>query len=260
MKILSIEKDPCRYLPYYTSAPRGGKPKRGLLAFFKGKAILPAPLSCVVMTSDLQGRESIGGRLLGQAVADAIWEGAVAGTWLRPERAFLCGDLYDVPHCDKRGASGPVDLVWDAFAQRCGASRVVGVHGNHDWLDGEPALPGNAIILDGTIWEYQGLRVGGVGGIIGKTSKNQRRSQDDFLAALTAVLDQSPYVVLLHQGPDAPGQQGDPDVRALLEAGHTGLTVFGHSHWANDWLIDLGEGQAINVDGRVVILEAEQSQ
>lgn len=151
MKIDSIDKTPCHYLPHYSSQPRGRAAARRMLPFYKGTASLPDGLSCVVLASDLQGRESIGGRLLGEAVADALRDGVTAGTWSAPDRIFLCGDLYDAPNCDKRGASGPVDPV-------C-----------------------------------------------------------------------------------------------------RGLTIFGHAHWPDDdglgWFVEIGEGLAVNVDGRVVILE-----
>jgi hypothetical protein len=42
-----------------------------------------------------------------------------------------------------------------------------------------------------------------------------------------------------------------------LETGFQGLTVFGHTRWEWPWLIPLGEGQALNVDGRVVVVLPE---
>jgi len=256
-RITHIESEPCYELPHRTSGPKGS-PLRNYLPFHRAYASgLPSHVNAVVFTSDLQGREDGGrNRLLGAPVAEALVALSQQGAIPAPDAVFLCGDLYDYPDCRKRGGTGPVDEVFQAFSvmTRC----VVGVLGNHDQIARPDALPGNTTILDGDLVDVlSGLRVGGVSGIAGNPNRNQRRTEDDFVAALEAVTDQSADILLLHQGPTDPGQsrrRGDPGVALSLETGFQGLTVFGHTRWDWPWLIGLGEGQALNVDGRVVVV------
>ena len=73
---------------------------------------------------------------------------------------------------------------------------------------------------------------------------------------MESVTTRHPHIILLHQGPEDAERhrRGDPGVTLSLATGYAGLTVFGHSHWDWPWLISLGDGQALNVDGRVVVL------
>ena len=68
---------------------------------------------------------------------------------------------------------------------------------------------------------------------------------------MESVTTRHPHIILLHQGPEDAERhrRGDPGVTLSLATGYAGLTVFGHSHWDWPWLI-----QALNVDGRVVVL------
>jgi hypothetical protein len=101
--------------------------------------------------------------------------------------------------------------------------------------------------------------VGGVSGIVGNPSWNQRRTEADFLSAVEKVTRRRPDLLLLHQGPadEERGRRGDPDVALSLATGYEGLTVFGHTRWQWPWLMTLGAGQVMNVDGRVVVVLAE---
>ncbi|OZB13812.1 MAG: hypothetical protein B7X58_08855 [Marinobacter sp. 34-60-7] len=254
--ITGVETTPFYELPYRTSGAR--QPQRCRLpfhsAFAKG---IPKGTQSLVFVSDLQGRE-IGGanRLLGEVVADELKTLVETGKTRRPDAIFVCGDLYDYPDCHKRGGSGPVDAVFEAFTRA--ASRVVGVLGNHDELTDPQRLSDAVDLLDGDVVEdVCGLTVGGVSGIVGDPHRSQRRSAESFLQVLESVTDQKPDILLLHQGPtdpNRPDRRGDHDLELSLRSGFGGLTVFGHTRWEEPWLIPMGEGQVLNVDGRVVVV------
>ena len=260
LRITRVEERPLHTRLYRTSGP-SGTPLRNRLPLHRAWASgLPDGVDALVFTSDLQGREEgSANRLMGVSVAESLAVLVEQGAIPQPQMIFLCGDLYDYPDCHKRGGTGPVDEVYVAFSRI--APQVLGVHGNHDELVEPDALPDNVQILDGQVRTVSGLRVGGVSGIIGSPRRHQRRDEDAFLAILDQVSAKRPQVLLLHQGPEDPEHhcRGDPGVTLSLETGFTGLTVFGHTHWDWPWLIDLGSGQALNVDGRVLIVLRNQS-
>lgn len=254
--IASVETTPFHELPYRTSGAR--QPQRCRLPFHRAFAKgIPPGIRSLVFTSDLQGRE-IGGtnRLLGEVVADELNTLVETGKAPRPAVIFVCGDLFDYPDCHKRGGSGPVDAVFEAFARV--APRVISVLGNHDELTDPRRLSHTIDILDGDVVEdVGGLRVGGVSGIVGDPNRSQRRNPEAFLQMVEGVTDQKPDILLLHQGPTDPSRadrRGDPDLELSLRSGFNGLTVFGHTRWEEPWLIPMGEGQALNVDWRVVVV------
>jgi hypothetical protein len=109
--------------------------------------------------------------------------------------------------------------------------------------------------MDGDLRAMDGLTVGGVSGIVG----NQRRTEGDFLPEVEKVNSQQPNLLLLHQGPsdEERGRRGDLDLALSLTTGYQGLTVCGHTRWQWPWLMTLGDGQAMNVDGRVVVIQRE---
>ena len=260
LRITRIDLNPFFTLPHRTSGS-AGVPLHNRLPFYRAYATgLPSHVKSLVLTSDLQGREAGSqNRLLGVPVAEALSALSREGVIPAPDAVFLCGDLFDYPDCRKRGGTGPVDEVFQAFSEV--TPEVVGVLGNHDQMDHPEALPDNTTLLDGGVVRVLGnLNVGGVSGIVGNPNRNQRRTEDDFLAALESVTDQAPDILLLHQGPTDPERatrRGDPGVALSLETGFQGLTVFGHTRWDWPWLISLGEGQALNVDGRVVVVLPE---
>lgn len=260
LRITEIAPDPFFTLPHRTSGPSGA-PLRNHLPFHLAYASgLPRHVKSIVLTSDLQGREDGGrNRLLGVPVAEALMALSEKGVIPVPDAIFVCGDLYDYPDCRKRGGTGPVDDVFKAFSAI--TTEVVGVLGNHDQMESIGATPGNTFLLDGdVVTVLKDLRVGGVSGIVGNPHRNQRRTADDFVVALESVTDQAPDILLLHQGPTNPeraDRRGDPDVALSLITGFQGLTVFGHTRWDWPWLIPLGDGQALNVDGRVVVVLPE---
>lgn len=256
LHITGIQLEPFHTIPYVTAGPRG-KPVRNQLPFFRAEAEgLPSSISALVLTSDLQGRE-VGpeNRLLGCALADELDALQHQGVIPKPNLITVCGDLYEYPDCHKRGGTGPVDEVFIALGSIF--DQVVGVLGNHDQLvRPETSLQPNIAVLDGTHYVSLGLRIGGLSGIIGDPKRNLRRTEDDFLKKLESLTANPPDLLLLHQGPDDPetSRKGDPFVRLSLETGYAGLTVFGHTKWSGLPLIHLGNGQALNVDTRVIVV------
>lgn len=259
LRIARIEDEPFHSLPHRTSGPKG-KVRRNLLPFYRAYATgLPESVEALVFTSDLQGREAGGqNRLLGVPVAEALGNLVQQQAIPAPAAVCLCGDLYDYPDCHKLGGTGPVDEVYDAFSKI--APEVVGVMGNHDQLTFPDNLASNVHVLDGDLRVMDGLIVGGISGIVGNPRRNQRRTEGEFLAEVEKVTSQQPDLLLLHQGPsdEERGRRGDPDLALSLATGYNGLTVVGHTRWHWPWLVALGSGQVMNVDGRVVVILNER--
>ncbi len=145
---------------------------------------LPLGLHALVATGDLQSRElAAGNRLLGEAVAEQLRRE------MDPERlgVLLAGDFYANEGSDKMGSSGEVGEVWRAFAKEF--RWTAGVLGNHDRLK-EP-VEGTSL-LDGQVVELDGLRIAGIGGIVGKAGRLLRRDLKSYLETLDQVLAQEP--------------------------------------------------------------------
>ncbi len=284
MRILHIDPTPILGIPYLNAAGRGVVERVELPVLAGRVDALPGDLEALVVASDLQGLEDPGRasarfgrtghepRLLGCAVADALFGAAEAGIVPDPMKtgALLAGDLYTVPDLRRRGGTGDVREVWRAFA---GAFRwVAGVAGNHDAFAGGrvPRGPearaatdrfrrsGPGDLLDGDAVVRDGLRLAGVSGIIGDPKRLHRRRPDAFAAAIVAALSPAPDVLVLHEGPEVGerGRRGSPFVRDVLaDLAPPGLLVVcGHCHWPEP-LAELGRGvQVCNVDARCVVL------
>ena len=228
---------------------------------------LPVGLDAVIVTADLQGRErfqeSPGGppRLLGEALPLRLVQEVLPEVGIHdPSRVavWLAGDFYTVPALDKRGGTGDVSAVWRAFGDEF--AWVAGVAGNHDTYGqnskARPRFPAHLHYLDGDFVELDGLRIGGIGGIIGNPERHQRRSEEDYLFALELLLEERIDILLLHDGPRGLNarQQGSARVRDLLSTRRSPLIVRGHAHWDQP-LIEYENGtQVLNVDARTVIL------
>lgn len=177
-----------------------------------------------------------------------------------PVGAILAGDLYTVPALDARGGTGDVTSVWRAFS--AAFEWVAGVAGNHDTFgdppQNHPKLFGNTHLLDGEIIEVGGLKIAGLGGIIGRPSRPNRRTEEDYVAALEDLILQSPDFLVTHEGPDGTqaDQRGLEPLRGIVADSGIGLLIRGHKHWESP-LAELPCGlQILNVDARVVILTA----
>ena len=266
MRILSLDPTPLHEWSYLSAAPRGGSEVRSLPLLSATVDTLAPGLEALIALSDLQGRvtsELSAGTavLLGEMLAEELAVLGQLGELPAPDQVgiLLAGDLYSESTASVRGASGDVRSVWLAFAERF--RWVAGVAGNHDTF-GSPRererlcqRPG-VHLLDGASCSPDGLRIGGVSGIIGRVGKPGRREEEDYLDVLGEVLRARPEVLVLHQGPDAPGsdRQGSPGIRAALELEEPPLVVFGHSHWDAPWAVLPSGAHALNVDGRAVLL------
>jgi Icc-related predicted phosphoesterase len=264
IRIAGIADELIREIHYLNASPRGGTEverlpvARGTLA-----APLAGELDALIVCSDLQGVvPGPKGRseLLGVQVA-AILE-QLAGSGAIPPAArtgvVLAGDLYSVPAANKRGGYGDVAEVWQAFAARF--AWVVGVAGNHDDVSAVAAVGSNVHLLDGALAEPDGLRIGGVGGIIGNPRKPGRRTEDDQLAAIARTIGLGLDILVLHEGPRGGDHQpGNDAIRRAIEAGAVGLTICGHDHWREP-LATHPHGQILNADARAFVLVAPRPE
>jgi hypothetical protein len=260
MRVVDPRPRPVARVAHRYARRGGGTATAALPVVALGVDRVPDGVDAVLVTSDLQGvaPSPLGGEpvLLGLALADhlALW--AAEGLTPPPERVavVLAGDLYSAPAADTRGATGPVADVWLAFAA-AGCPVVTGVRGNHDVIGPAEAAVAGPGLLDGTVADLGGVRVGGVCGVIGDPWRADRRGEADFLAALRAVQGARPDVVVLHEGPDGGHRdlRGNPVVRAALAADPPPLTVCGHIPWPRP-LARLGAGHVLNTDGRAVLL------
>jgi len=231
MKFIEIPKNPFYEMRYRTSG-RGGKVREVTLPFYRAIVDeLPKGIDSFVITGDLQGREenATTNRLIGEAVAEELQLLSDLGE-IRPiDFIVLAGDLYDYPELHKLGGTDDVTEVWNAFAKE--NSFVVGVLGNHDIVQKSKLAP-NTIVLDGDSINCMGVRIGGVSGIVGHGNKNQRKSEQKFISALTKVTRRKNDLILLHQGPhDSKNQQqGTPKITEHLLSNGTSIVAFGHHH------------------------------
>jgi Icc protein len=284
VRVISLQLEPVEQIRYLNASRRGGTEVCRLPVLRGVVEGLPEGLDAVVATSDLQGVVQSPGKppeLLGAAVARRCAELAVSaglalaslvrrarGDHLRGSQrealrggpilerpidmlAVLAGDLYSVPDATRRGGYGDVASVWQAFAERY--SWVVGVAGNHDDV-GQLAVSERVRLLDLEEMSLRGLRVGGVGRVIGDPGKPGRREHEEQLSAIELVAEAGVDVLVLHEGPCGfDGSPGSEHVSAVLERHPVPLVICGHVHWPGP-LSERGGRQILNVDGRAVIL------
>jgi hypothetical protein len=260
MRLVDTEPRPLAELAYARARPGGGTSSAQLRVVGMRCDRLPAGCDALVVASDLQGTamSPFGGapQLLGAVLAEYLQPWSAQG-WLPPPPRvgiLLGGDLYSAPGADIRGASGDVTAVWQAFLL-AGCPVVVGVLGNHDTVATDAlAGLGRAHLLDGDVVEMAGIRVGGVGRVIGEPGRSGRRAEAAQLAALRAVLADDLHVLVLHEGPaGGAGQRGSPVIEAALAGHDIPLVVCGHVHW-NRPVSPRRGGHVLNVDDRVVVL------
>jgi hypothetical protein len=210
-----------------------------------------------VCTSDLQGivpdPRTRASTLLGVAVAAELDELGFAGVIPRAMRSgvLLAGDLYTVPEATKRGGFGDVADVWAAFADRF--AWVVGVAGNHDDVSRVHNTAGVSV-LDGDVVELEGLKIGGVGYVVGDPNKKGRRDEDEQVARVELVAESGVDALVLHEGPELDDDQiGHVAITRVLEEHAVPFTLCGHRPWSNPLAVIDGR-QVLNVHERVVVL------
>ena len=266
MRVTSIDAELLTEIRYLNAGRRAGEIEHELLPVHRAVVdALPKGTAAIVVTADLQGRETFksasGGapRLMGE-VLPALLKSEILPYMELPEGdigVLLAGDFYTVPGLEKRGGTGDVRAVWDAFAKEF--DWVVGVAGNHDTF-GEsmkrPNFSPPVHFLDKDIVSIGGVSIGGVSGIIGNPRRPWRRTEEEYLESLAEVLCERPAITILHDGPDAPcrGCDGSQCIREIIEQFEDTLVVRGHSHWPKPLAVLTCGIQVLNVDARVVIL------
>lgn len=254
IRIATLDPDPLAELRYLNARSGGGTEVSRLVVLRAQVDALADELDAIACTSDLQGMAN--GALLGVAVADLLGELAEQGVLPPAARTgiVLAGDLYSVPAANRRGGFGEVVSVWQAFAEQF--PWVAGVAGNHDDVTGVAELGSHVHLLDGNTVVVDGIRIGGVGGVIGNPRKPGRRDEPSQLGALERVLDERCDLIVLHEGPHGgAGQPGNAAIRELIEIGEVPLAICGHTHWTEP-IDHRPGGQILNVDARVVVLVA----
>jgi 3',5'-cyclic-AMP phosphodiesterase len=261
VQIEGFDEAPLGEIRYLNASPRGGTVVARLPVVRAVVGALADELDAIIACSDLQGivrGEGGAAELLGVEVAAVLEELAFEGALPPAARTgvILAGDLFSVPEANKRGGYGGVVDVWRAFADRF--AWVAGVAGNHDDISGIAELGERVHLLDGDVVEVDGIRIGGVGGIIGSKPKPGRRLEAEQVALIERAIDREPDVLVLHEGPSGDGdQRGNSTLRELVEAGGVAFTVCGHDHWPSP-LASHPHGQILNVDTRVVVMICRQ--
>ena len=254
MIITSINTEPVAEIPSIEPRARGATAPGCVPVLVGGVRGLSPELSGIVLASDLQAREVEGtNRHIGVVVAERV--AAIArARGVAPERVgvILAGDLHTSDGLQRRFGVGDVTPVWDAFAQ--GFRWVTGVLGNVDRLPRKSRKRHR--VLEANIENVDSLAVGGVGGIIGPAKMENRRPESEFVSDVRRVVDRSPDVLVLHEGPSVPGQglRGSDSVRKALGE-YSGLVVCGHNRWPIA-LTTLRQASVLNTDGRCVLLLA----
>lgn len=264
MHITKIHRKALHEIPYLTVGGSGKHLTRKRLPVVRAIVrTLPPPLAGLVATADLQGfdpdesPESDSPTQLGHTVVRHL-QSLAEQTRIPPLEILgflLAGDLYARP--GKRGGLGNVSEIWQAFS---GGRWLTGVLGNHDAMAADQSgYSSQWHLLDGVVMEQDGLRIGGVRGVVGDPSRPNRRPPADFLACLDAVLAKQPDLLILHQGPtpiSGRSKKGLPEVRERLQqVDHELLVLFGHEHWKNPFEQLTPSVQILNVHEQVVLLE-----
>lgn len=269
MKILSITEQPGWYLPFLNAGKGPGGFYRETLPVQTGLVDrLPEGLDALIATADLQGREtfeSAGGGpllLLGEILPQILADEILPELDIEPQRTavVLAGDLYTVAALNKRGGSGDVTQVWQAFGREF--QWATGVAGNHDTfgnLDHPASRMGKNIhYLDGEEVELSGLRIAGIGGIVGNPRRRQRKTGQQFVASMEKCIHDELDILVMHDGPGVPeqGLKGSALIRMTVDVLPPKLIIRGHAHWDTPLATLPGGTDVLNVDGRVVILQA----
>ena len=234
--ITDIEKEPIESIPFLTIPQNSIEPFEFNLPIYKGKINgLPKNIDAIIVTSDLQGVVNLKEEhtLLGEVLAEhlkLIFDIYFPTIDKEKTIVFLCGDLY--ADLIKRGQSGNPINVWKKFASIFGWT--IGIAGNHDKFDNidDLMIIKNIKFLKNEIFEIDGLKIGGLSGIIGRSDKNFRMQETDYLKALTNLLNKKPNILLTHLSPQILEKdlQGEEKVTTILENGNRTTLFCGHSH------------------------------
>jgi Icc protein len=269
LKIRSTKLTQMQAFEALGAARGGGRMETVSIPLLHGQADLPAEtgLEAVIVLSDMQyyeatPRPGLARRLISHRVAEELSELSDAGRVPAPAATgvVLAGDFYTVSNLIQRGGTGDVEEVWLDFAQRF--RWVAGVAGNHDLFRGEPRFPesfgtlGNVHALHGQTVTFDGIKIAGISGICGNSSKPWRNPEDRLSRTLAGLLARRPDLLLLHEGPGRGSGSASPaDAISAALATHgraLPLVVFGHRHWPEP-IQQRGGTTLLSVDSRVVL-------
>lgn len=269
MEILEIEKDLLWEFEYLQVGPTGEIAQAWLPVHRARVAALPDGLRALLCTGDLQGIvvESTAPVPVQLGLALAGWLPVLSemGVLPAPKQTgvLLTGDLFARPQLDKRGGSGDVRPVWQAFADSF--RWVAGVAGNHDTFGDSPRdfvhfkQQESVHFLDGEIIDLNGLRIAGVGGIVGNPRRPFRRTQEQMRALQAGLLKGHPDILLLHESSTEDYEADGPPAHSRHQHflyNPPGLLIcHGHRHSLEPLTSYAGGTQILNVDARVVLLE-----
>jgi len=232
---------------------------------------LPENLDAIIITGDLQGRvpgssdrktifES--NPLLGLVLADEISILQEMRELPPKEKTgvILTGDFYTDPDLKRRGITGDVSGVWEAFTE---ISRwVVGIAGNHDvfsekWKEWrEVEVPNPIKAIDGDIVRIDSLQIAGISGIIGNPRRPFRKNESNYLKILENLIVRNPDILILHESPFlSKFQPGHRAVPVELLDKQLNLCITGHVSWQQPLAHLKKNGQILNCHERVFILK-----
>ena len=259
-------------LPHQYPA-QGGRVASASFPIFRAYARgLTAELGALIAMSDLQGREPDWNmrvsqrRLLGELLAEELQVLSELGEVPSADTigVVVGGDVFVAQDLGKRGGKGDVREIWRCFRVRF--RWVAGTPGNHDRF-GEGVVPPDEFLsapgihyLDLGVVAIDGIRVGGLGGVIGNPSRPFRREECTFLESLEHVAVQAPDIIILHEGPAGrtTNRNGNEAIRDLLERLPKTLVLCGHSHWDGHEQEELANGtQVLNADARAYLILSE---
>lgn len=228
---------------------------------------IPSGIDSIVITADLQGRELYHERnlLIGEVVPHQLHD---ILTFLNIDTnnsiALLAGDFYSRELMDRKGGHGNVVPVWDSFSKYF--KYTIGVPGNHDLFQQDAKLYRTFLknekikFLDKSDINLDGMKIGGLGGIIGNPRKPFRKTQIDYLNYLNKLLSNNLDILIMHDGPDVPDieVEGISKVREIIEDSNCKLIIRGHKHWDNFFHQNKNGNYIINAHEKIIILKAEQ--
>lgn len=222
-------------------------------------------IDALILTSDLQERENNGtiqgGRLIGEVLAEDLLLLSLDGKLPHPDRIGIClaGDFWRSEDPTKLGGIGDVSSVWSSFAEIF--AFVVGVAGNHDLLDtvgvGHSSLKSNCYLLDGNVVNVGGLVFGGVSGIIGSSTRPNRKSEKTYVDLFRqCFLNEAPDIFITHLSPQfiEAGHPGESIVSDLSSTYRPTIHHVGHVHWNEPIYSSEVTPLVINTDGRCIVL------
>ncbi len=266
--ITGSESNPFHTLSYQR-IDESGRIEQANLPFIKVFVnYLPDGLDAIVACADLQGRWK-DGSLIGCIVAEELEILSQMDELPAVEKTgiILCGDFYARENLDRRGGTGDVADVWRSFAKRF--RWCIGVAGNHDIFSAMPDEKAfekfkneeGIHFLDASCIVKDQLKICGISGIIGNPRKVFRRTDVEFQKEMGNILQQSPDLLLLHDGPDFPEENldGNQLIRESLISKNHLLLIRGHKHWDQLYIQFNEQIQVLNAHERVVVLLKENT-